>query len=202
MFRQSGATPDSTTPSLVGSCLPLQQEYLAPQKGNNVQRLIGHIMTAKPKIREVFTVFFSNIAHCICHVCNLWKYVHHLRFYWLKVGLMRYWSLRFLTSRTIPPALNLRFDNAVINSKVSSSNSCFSLQIRGLTAMGSTVHPLNVYTGQNPRWHFVSIKTSQMHTICTLITKESCLLVYIFTSAFILGWSIFVDIYFHKHWQS
>jgi hypothetical protein len=66
----------------------------------------------------------------------------------------------------------------------------------------TTFHPLNVYTGQNQRWHVVSIKTSQMRIICTLIWRESCLLVYIFTSAFILGWWIFVDMYFHKYWQS
>jgi hypothetical protein len=46
---------------------------------------------------------------------------------------------------------------------------------------------LNVYTGQNPRRRVVSVKTSQMRTLCTLIWRESCLLVYIFTSAFILG---------------
>jgi hypothetical protein len=48
--------------------------------------------------------------------------------------------------------------------------------------------PMNVYTGQNPMRRFVSVKTSQMRTICTLIWRESCLLVYIFPSAFILGW--------------
>jgi hypothetical protein len=48
--------------------------------------------------------------------------------------------------------------------------------------------PLNVYTVQNPRRRVVSIKTSQMHTICTLIGREFCLLVYIFTTALILGW--------------
>ncbi len=58
---------------------------------------------------------------------------------------------------------------------------------------------LNVYSGQNARWHVVSIKTSHIHTICTPIWRESRLLVYIFTSAFILGWKIFVDIYLHKH---
>jgi hypothetical protein len=56
--------------------------------------------------------------------------------------------------------------------------------------------PLNVYTVQNPRRRVVSVKTSQMRTICTLIWRESCLLVYIFTSAFILGWCIFVDMHF------
>jgi hypothetical protein len=39
--------------------------------------------------------------------------------------------------------------------------------------------PLNVYTGQNPRRRVVSVKTSQMRTLCTLIWRKSCLLVYI-----------------------
>ncbi len=60
----------------------------------------------------------------------------------------------------------------------------------------SIYNPMNVYTGQNPRRRVVSVKTSQMRTICTLIWRESCLLVYIFTSAFILGWCIFVDKHF------
>ncbi len=58
------------------------------------------------------------------------------------------------------------------------------------------LYPLNVYTGQNPRRRVVIVKTSQMRTICTLIWRESCLLVYIFASAFILGWCIFVDKHF------
>ncbi len=33
--------------------------------------------------------------------------------------------------------------------------------------------PLNVYTVQNPRRRVVSVKTSQMRTICTLIWRES-----------------------------
>ncbi len=71
-----------------------------------------------------------------------------------------------------------------------------------LNTRWSGVHALNVYTGQNPRRRVVSVKTSQMRTICTLIWRESCRLVYIFTLAFILGRWIFLDIYFHKHWQS
>jgi hypothetical protein len=62
----------------------------------------------------------------------------------------------------------------------------------------SKVYTLNVYTVQNPRRRVVSVKTSQMRTICTLIWRESCLLVYIFTSAFILGWCIFVDMHFRQ----
>jgi hypothetical protein len=46
---------------------------------------------------------------------------------------------------------------------------------------------LNEDTGQNPRRHVVLIKTSQMRTICTQIWRESCLLVYVFLSASLLG---------------
>ncbi len=55
---------------------------------------------------------------------------------------------------------------------------------------------LHVYTGKNPRRHVISIKTSQMRTICTLIRRESCRLVYIFVSAFTLGGK-FLYMYFH-----
>ncbi len=51
--------------------------------------------------------------------------------------------------------------------------------------MGSvvgTLQPLNVYTGQNPRGHVVSMKTSQMCTICTLISEgilSACLYLHV-----------------------
>jgi hypothetical protein len=58
---------------------------------------------------------------------------------------------------------------------------------RPLACVASQVHPLIVYTGQNPRRRVVSVKTSQMRTTCTLIWIESCLLVYIFTQLLFWG---------------
>ncbi len=55
---------------------------------------------------------------------------------------------------------------------------------------------LNVHSGQNPRRRVISIKTSQMRTICTFIWREFCRLVYIFVSAFTLGGK-FLYMYFH-----
>jgi hypothetical protein len=52
------------------------------------------------------------------------------------------------------------------------------------------VHMLNVYTGQNPRRRVISVKTAKCVQYVHWLA-ESCLLVYIFTSAFILGWYLF-----------
>ncbi len=47
----------------------------------------------------------------------------------------------------------------------------------------------------------VSVKTSQMRTICTLIWRESCLLVYIFTSLLFWGGTFLQICIFHR-WAS
>ncbi len=54
----------------------------------------------------------------------------------------------------------------------------FTMNIPGeVSILSSTslfgVAALNVYTVQNPRRRVVSVKTSQMRTICTLIWRES-----------------------------
>ncbi len=139
---------------------------------------------------------------------------------WAMVGNGEAWTREAAAVPPTPPRLglvglvkhpnkevwNIRFQKKFIPISDIISDPLFSVRYRKLWYQAqsdiadhgyrSKCTPLNVYTVQNPRRRVVSVKTSQMRTICTLIWRESCLLVYIFTSDFILGWCIFVDMHF------
>jgi hypothetical protein len=80
-----------------------------------------------------------------------------------QVSIIIFANVRVIISESSPKISQSEPVASVVKDKVSLRNN--KIIFKGKA-------PLNVYTGQNPRWHVVLKKTSQMRIICTQTRRD------------------------------